>query len=163
MEKLFFIFKTFSYFDNKQTPCISEEKKKRVSEIAGEMKEVEALMHKMDLETRSVQPSMKATLREKICKHGNDLSNLKTELKRLGSSNTNQARAELLGSGGSNTIQGSAALGGRLATSTKNLKRSIQRIKVSTRNLLETGHKPLQLANTTLHGVKDNAEGATKI
>lgn len=63
-------------------------------------------MRKMDLEARNVVSSVKATLLVKIREYRNDLNNLKTELKRLGSSNAYQAtRAELMGSGNSNTVQ----------------------------------------------------------
>lgn len=54
----------------------------------------------MDLEARSLQPSIKATLLSKLREYRNDLNNLKSEVKRITSGNANQAaRDELLGSG----------------------------------------------------------------
>jgi vesicle transport through interaction with t-SNAREs 1 len=51
----------------------------------------------MDLEARSLQPSMKATLLAKLREYKTDLNNLKNELKRVTSANANiTARDELL-------------------------------------------------------------------
>ena len=59
----------------------------------------------MDLEARSLQPSIKATLLAKLREYKNDLNNLKTEVKRITSANANQAaRDELLESGMANAM-----------------------------------------------------------
>jgi len=51
----------------------------------------------MDLEARSLQPSMKATLLAKLREYKTDLNNLKNEVKRVTSANTGiSARDELL-------------------------------------------------------------------
>lgn len=51
----------------------------------------------MDLEARSLQPSMKATLLAKLREYKTDLNNLKNEVKRITSANVNlTARDELL-------------------------------------------------------------------
>jgi vesicle transport through interaction with t-SNAREs 1 len=51
----------------------------------------------MDLEARSLQPSMKATLLAKLREYKTDLNNLKNEVKRVTSANANiTARDELL-------------------------------------------------------------------
>ena len=57
-------------------------------------------IRKMDLEARSLQPSVKAMLLAKIREYKTDLNNLKNEVKRVTSGNTNQAaRDGLLESG----------------------------------------------------------------
>ncbi|KAG6523069.1 hypothetical protein ZIOFF_012922 [Zingiber officinale] len=54
-------------------------------------------IRKMDLEARSLQPSIKAGLSTKLREYKSDLNNLKSELKRITNSNPNQAaREELL-------------------------------------------------------------------
>lgn len=54
----------------------------------------------MDLEARSLQPSIKATLLAKLREYKHHLNNLKTDVKRITSTDTNQAaRDELLESG----------------------------------------------------------------
>lgn len=57
-------------------------------------------IRKMDLEARSLQPSVKAMLLAKLREYKSDLNNLKKELKRVSSPNATQAsREELLESG----------------------------------------------------------------
>ena len=54
----------------------------------------------MDLEARSLQPGIKATLLAKLREYKSDLNKLKREFKRISSSNANQAaHDELLESG----------------------------------------------------------------
>lgn len=54
----------------------------------------------MDLEARSLQPSVKATLLAKLREYKSDLNKLKREVKKLTMPNSNQpAHDELLGSG----------------------------------------------------------------
>lgn len=54
----------------------------------------------MDLEARSLQPSVKAMLLAKLREYKTDLNNLKNEVKRITSGNTSlSARDELLESG----------------------------------------------------------------
>lgn len=57
----------------------------------------------MDLEARSLQPSVKAVLLAKLREYKSDLNQLKREFKRVTSPNANQAsREELLESGNAN-------------------------------------------------------------
>lgn len=59
----------------------------------------------MDLEARSLPPSVKATLLAKLREYKTDLNNLKSEVKRITSANANQAaRDELLKSGMADTM-----------------------------------------------------------
>lgn len=59
----------------------------------------------MDLEARSLQPSVKAALLAKMREYKSDLNNLKSELKKLTSPNLNQAtREELLEAGMADTL-----------------------------------------------------------
>lgn len=54
----------------------------------------------MDLEARSLQPSVKAGLLVKLREYKSDLNNMKNEVKRITSSNSKQVtREELLESG----------------------------------------------------------------
>jgi vesicle transport through interaction with t-SNAREs 1 len=54
----------------------------------------------MDLEARSLQPSVKAGLLVKLREYKSDLNNIKNEVKRITSSNSKQVtREELLESG----------------------------------------------------------------
>jgi hypothetical protein len=60
----------------------------------------------MDLEARSMPPGIKASLLAKIREHRNDLNILKSEIKRLHSSNANVAeRDKLLESGKADAMQ----------------------------------------------------------
>ncbi|KAG6523072.1 hypothetical protein ZIOFF_012925 [Zingiber officinale] len=55
------------------------------------------IIRKMDLEARSLQPSIKAGLSTKLREYKSDINNLKSELKRIFNPNPNQAaREELL-------------------------------------------------------------------
>lgn len=59
----------------------------------------------MDLEARSLQPSIKAGLLAKLREYKSDLNNLKNEHKRITNPNPNQAaREELLESGMADTL-----------------------------------------------------------
>lgn len=61
-------------------------------------------IRKMDLEARSLQPSVKAMLLAKLREYKSDLTNLKKEFKRLTSPNADEAaREELLETGMANT------------------------------------------------------------
>lgn len=54
----------------------------------------------MDLDARTLQPSVKAMLLAKLREYKSDLNNLKREVKRMSSPNANQAsREELLEAG----------------------------------------------------------------
>lgn len=59
----------------------------------------------MDLEARSLPPTVKATLLAKLREYKTDLNNLKTEVKRIVSVEVNQAaRDDLLESGMADTL-----------------------------------------------------------
>ncbi|TXG51705.1 hypothetical protein EZV62_024229 [Acer yangbiense] len=77
-----------------------KQKKHKLSEIKAGLDDADALIRKMDLEARSLQPSVKAMLLAKIREYKTDLNNLKNEVKRVTSGNRNQAaRDGLLESG----------------------------------------------------------------
>ncbi|XP_024971989.1 vesicle transport v-SNARE 11-like [Cynara cardunculus var. scolymus] len=116
-----------------------EQKKQKVSEIAGGLEEAEALLRKMDLEARSMPPGLKASLLAKIREYRNDLNNLKSEMKRLKSGNANlAARDELLDSGRADAMQVSADQRERLMMTTERLNKSTDAVKESRRTMLET-------------------------
>ncbi|KAL4378840.1 hypothetical protein GQ457_02G021380 [Hibiscus cannabinus] len=78
----------------------AEQKKQKFSEISSGIDEVIVLIRKMDLEARSLQPGVKATLLAKLREYKADLNKLKKEFKRISSPNANQAaHDELLASG----------------------------------------------------------------
>ncbi|MFQ6632927.1 hypothetical protein Gotur_012263 [Gossypium turneri] len=116
-----------------------ELKKQKLSEIKEGLDEADALIRKMDLEARSLQPSIKATLLAKLREYKHYLNNMKTDVKRITSTDTNQAaRDELLESGIDGTTTVSADQKGRLLMSTERLNQSTDRIKESRRTMLET-------------------------
>ncbi|XP_043704049.1 vesicle transport v-SNARE 11 isoform X2 [Telopea speciosissima] len=116
-----------------------EQKKQKVSEIKAGLEDAEALIRKMDLEARSLQPSVKAMLLAKLREYKSDLNNLKNEVKRITSTNANQAaRDELLESGMADTLMASADQRSRLLMSTERINQSSERIKESRRTMLET-------------------------
>ncbi|PKI75497.1 hypothetical protein CRG98_004167 [Punica granatum] len=93
----------------------------------------------MDLEARSLQPSVKAMLLAKLREYKSDLNNLKKEFKRVSSPDANLAsREELLESGMVDPHMASANQRERLAFSTERLNDSSDRIKESRRTILET-------------------------
>lgn len=58
----------------------------------------------MDLEARSLPPSVKAAALAKLREYKTDLNNLKSEVKRMTSLNAQAARDDLLESGTANTF-----------------------------------------------------------
>lgn len=159
------------------TFSVTEQKKQKVSEVKAGLDDGDALIRKMDLEARSLPPSVKAMLLAKLREYKNDLNNLKSEVKRITSLNANQsARDELLESGMADTKMVSSDQRGRLMMSTERLNQSSDRIKDSRRTMLETEElgvsilhdlhgqrQSLLRANETLHGVDDNIGRSKKI
>uniref|UniRef100_A0A0E0DNR5 Vesicle transport v-SNARE N-terminal domain-containing protein n=1 Tax=Oryza meridionalis TaxID=40149 RepID=A0A0E0DNR5_9ORYZ len=116
-----------------------EKKKQKLSEIQSGVEEAESLIRKMDLEARSLQPSVKAGLLAKLREYKSDLNNLKSELKRISAPNARQAtREELLESGLADTLAASTDQRGRLMMTTERLNQSNDKIKESRRTILET-------------------------
>ncbi|KAJ4959632.1 hypothetical protein NE237_019542 [Protea cynaroides] len=154
-----------------------EQKKQKVSEIKARLEDAEALIRKMDLEARSLQPSVKAMLLAKLREYKSDLNNLKSEVKRITSTNANQAaRDELLESGMADTLMVSADQKGRLLMSTERLNQSSERIKEGRKTMLETEELGVSIlqdlhqqrqsllhAHNTLHGVDNNIGKSKKI
>ncbi|GFQ07787.1 vesicle transport v-snare 13 [Phtheirospermum japonicum] len=154
-----------------------EQKKQKLSEVQGGLEDGESLIRKMDLEARSLPPSVKATLLAKLREYKTDLNNMKTEVKRITSANSNQAaRDELLESGMASTMTVSADQRGRLMMSTERLDRSSERVRESRKTMLETEELGVSIlhdlhqqrqsllhAHNTLHGVDDNISRSKKI
>lgn len=154
-----------------------ELKKQKLSDIKAGLDEADTLIRKMDLEARSLQPSMKATLLAKLREYKTDLNNLKSEVKRVTSANVSlTARDELMESGRADTLAVSNDQRGRLLMSTERLNHSTDRIKDSRRTMLETEELGVSIlqdlhlqrqsllhAHTTLHGVDDNISRSKKI
>ncbi|KAI6683156.1 hypothetical protein NL676_029069 [Syzygium grande] len=154
-----------------------EQRKQKLSEIKAGLDDAEASIRKMDLEARSMQPSVKATLLAKLREYKTDLNNLKADVKRLTSPNANlAARDELLESGMADAMMVSADQKGRLLMSTERLNHSTDRIKESRRTMLETEELGVSIlqdlhqqrqsllhAHNTLHGVDDNIGKSKKI
>ncbi|KAF3503674.1 hypothetical protein F2Q69_00039648 [Brassica cretica] len=132
---------------------------------------------KMDLEVRSLPPSVKSSLLVKLREYKSDLNNFKTEVKRITSGHLNaSARDELLEAGMADTVTASADQRSRLMMSTDRLGRTTDRIKDSRKTMLETEElgvsilqdlhgqrQSLLRAHETLHGVDDNVGKSKKI
>ncbi|XP_027126701.1 vesicle transport v-SNARE 11 isoform X1 [Coffea arabica] len=154
-----------------------EQKKQKISEVKAGLDDADTLIRKMDLEARSLPPSVKASLLAKLREYKTDLNNLKTEVKRISSANSNQAaRDELLESGMADAMMVAADQRGRLMMSTERLNKSSDRIRESRKVMLETEdlgvsilqdlhqqRQSLLHANNTLHGVDDNISRSKKI
>ncbi|XP_027369130.1 vesicle transport v-SNARE 13-like isoform X3 [Abrus precatorius] len=168
----------FSLINVCQFPfCAAEQKKQKLSDIKADLDDADALIRKMDLEARSLQPSSKASLLAKLREYKTDLNNLKNEVKRVTSANVNvTARDELLESGRADTFAVSNDQRGRLLMSTERLNQSTDRIKESRKTMLETEdlgvsilqdlhqqRQSLLHAHKTLHGVDDNISKSKKI
>ncbi|KEH27837.1 vesicle transport V-SNARE protein amino-terminal protein [Medicago truncatula] len=129
----------------------------------------------MDLEARSLQPSVKAMLLAKLREYKSDLNNLKKEFKRLTSPTADQAaRDDLLETGRADTHLASADQRERLTMSVERLNQSSDRIRESHRTVLETEElgvsilqdlhqqrETLLSSHKRLHGV-DNAIDKSK-
>ncbi|XWS32904.1 hypothetical protein CRYUN_Cryun22dG0031100 [Craigia yunnanensis] len=147
-----------------------EQKKQELSDIRVGLDEAEALIRKMDLEARSLQPNVKAVLLAKLREYKSDLNNLKSEVKRIASGNLNLAtRDELLESGMAYALTASSDQRSRLMMTTEQLNQSSDRIKDSRSTMLETEELGVSIlhdlhsqrqallhANNTVHGVGDN-------
>ncbi|KAL0343857.1 UNVERIFIED_CONTAM: Vesicle transport v-SNARE 13 [Sesamum angustifolium] len=155
----------------------TEQQKQKISEVRGGLDEAEALIRKMDLEARGLQPNIKAVLLAKLREYKSDLNNLKNEVKRIASTNLNQAaRDELLEAGMADTLTASANQRDRLLMSTERLNNSGNRIRESRKVMLETEELGVSLlqdlhqqrqsllhANNTLHGVDDNISRSKRV
>ncbi|KAI3433021.1 uncharacterized protein J3R85_007203 [Psidium guajava] len=154
-----------------------EERKQQISELKVALDEADGLIRKMDLDARTLQPSVKAMLLAKLREYKSDLNNLKREVKRMSSPNANQAsREELLEAGMADAHLASANQRERLAFSTERLNDSSERIKESRRTVLETEelgvsilqdlHQQRQTllhSHDKLHGVDDAIDKSKKI
>ncbi|KAM7461672.1 hypothetical protein LguiA_029793 [Lonicera macranthoides] len=120
-------------------PIASKQKKQKLSEIKAGLNEAEALIQKINLGTRSLQPNVKAVLLAKLREYKFDLNNLKSDIKRIQSTNLNQAaQDELLESGMANTQTVSVDQRARLLMLTKRLNKSSDRMRDSKKTTLET-------------------------
>ncbi|KAK4490717.1 hypothetical protein RD792_001418 [Penstemon davidsonii] len=116
-----------------------EQKKQKISEIKAGLDEAEALIRKMDLEARGLQPNVKAVLLAKLREYKSDLNNLKNIVKRIASTDLNlAARDDLLETGKADTFTASANQKDRLLMSTEKLNSSSNRIRDSRKVMLET-------------------------
>ncbi|KAM0009430.1 putative vesicle transport v-SNARE domain superfamily protein [Helianthus debilis subsp. tardiflorus] len=153
------------------------QKKQKIAEVKAGIDEAESLIRKMDIEARNLPPNVKAVLLAKLREYKSDLNNLKSEIKRIASTNLNQAaRDELLESGMADAAAVSADQRGRLMMSTERLNKSSDRVRDSRRTMLETEELGVSLlqdlhqqrqsllhAHGTLHGVDENVGKSKKI
>ncbi|KAK9748073.1 hypothetical protein RND81_02G033700 [Saponaria officinalis] len=153
-----------------------EQKKQKVSEIKTGLEAAESLIRKMDLEARTLQPNVKVMVLAKLREYKNDLNNLKSEVKRLSSTDSQATRDALLESGMADALMASADQRGRLLMSTERVNQSTDRIKQSRRTMQETEdigvsiledlhqqRQSLLHAHNTLHGVDENVGRSKKI
>ncbi|KAF9625775.1 hypothetical protein IFM89_026915 [Coptis chinensis] len=160
----------------------AEQKKQKITEIKTGIEDAEALIRKMDLEARSLQPSVKAMLLAKLREYKSDLNNLKTEVKKkkshLSESGFKRRVVGVWTGRYKNVylIQVSADQKGRLLMSTERLNQSSDRIKESRRTMLETEELGVSIlqdlhnqrqsllhAGNTLHGVDDYIGKSKKV
>lgn len=154
-----------------------EKLKQKASEIKSGIDGAEALIRKMDLEARNLQPSVRAGQLAKLREYKSDLNNLKGTLKRITAGNGQQgAREELLESGMADTLVVSADQRSRLLRTTERQNQTTDRIRDSHRTMLETEELGVSImhdlhqqrqsllhANDTLHDVDDNIGKSRKI
>lgn len=154
-----------------------EKLKQKASEIKSGIDGAEALIRKMDLEARNLQPSVRAGQLAKLREYKSDLNNLKGTLKRITAGNGQQgAREELLESGMADTLVVSADQRSRLLRTTEGQNQTTDRIRDSHRTMLETEELGVSImhdlhqqrqsllhANDTLHDVDDNIGKSRKI
>ncbi|GER47259.1 vesicle transport v-SNARE family protein [Striga asiatica] len=116
-----------------------EIKKQEISELQAGLDDADVLIRKMDLEARSLQPSVKATLLAKLREYKSDLNKLKREVKKLTVPSSNQpAHEDLLESGTAGAHQASGNQRDRLMVSTERLNESTDRLRETRRAALET-------------------------
>ncbi|KAJ3671179.1 hypothetical protein LUZ60_008605 [Juncus effusus] len=116
-----------------------EQKRQKVNEVKSGIDDAESLIRKMDLEARSLQPSIRAGLLAKLREYKSDLNNLKSDLKRISAVGPRSgAREELLESGMVDTLQVSSDQRSRLLLSTERLGKSTDRVREGRRTMLET-------------------------
>ncbi|XP_020219365.1 vesicle transport v-SNARE 11 isoform X1 [Cajanus cajan] len=158
-------------------PLDGEQKKQKISEIKEGIEEAEALIRKMDLEARSLQPDLKTLLLAKVREYKADLNIIKREVKKIVSGDLNPSvRDELLESNTTNVMMASADHRERLMVSTERLNKSGDRIKDSRRTMLETEEfgvsilqdlhsqrQSLLHTHDSLHGVDNNISRSKKI
>ncbi|KAK1379534.1 Vesicle transport v-SNARE 12 [Heracleum sosnowskyi] len=154
-----------------------EQKNKQISELQAGLDEADVVIRKMDLEARSLQPSLKAMLLAKLREYKSDLNKLKREVKKLTSAKSDlAAHEELLESGMADAHAVSADQRERLAMSTERLNQSSDRLRESRRAVLETEQLGVSIledlhqqretllhSHTKLHGVDDAIDKSKKI
>ncbi|KAL7094706.1 hypothetical protein ACP275_11G120300 [Erythranthe tilingii] len=154
-----------------------EQKKQKLSDIKNGLDQAEALIRKMDIEARGLQPNIRAVLLAKLREYKSDLNNLKSEIKRVETTNLNQAaRDELLESGMADSLSVSANQKDRLKMSTGRLNTSSNRIRDSRKVMLETEELGVSLlhdlhqqrqsllhTNNTMDGVDENIGKSRRI
>ncbi|XBI17877.1 vesicle transport v-SNARE 11-like [Aegilops tauschii subsp. strangulata] len=154
-----------------------EKLKQKASKIKSSIDGPEALIRKMDLEARNLQPSLRAGQLAKLREYKSDLNNLKGVLKRITAGNGQQgAREELLESGMADMLVVSADQRSRLLRTTERQNQTTDRIRDSHRTMLETEELGVSImhdlhqqrqsllhANDTLHDVDDNIGKSRKI
>ncbi|KAI8528522.1 hypothetical protein RHMOL_Rhmol12G0155000 [Rhododendron molle] len=155
----------------------AEEKMQKISEVKAGLDDADVLIRKMDLEARSLQPSVKAVLLAKLREYKADLNKLKREVKKISSGNQ-VSREELLESGMADgqAVQVSVDQRQRLAMSTERLNQSSDRIMESRRTMLETEELGVSIledlhhqrdsllhSHKKLHGVDDAIDKSKKI
>jgi len=152
-----------------------EDKMQKISEVKAGLDDADVLIRKMDLEARSLQPSVKAVLLAKLREYKADLNKLKREVKKISSGNQ-VSREELLESGMADGQVVSMDQRQRLAMSTERLNQSSDRITESRRTMLETEELGVSIlqdlhqqretllhSHNKLHGVDDAIDKSKKI
>ncbi|GAA0169602.1 SNARE protein [Lithospermum erythrorhizon] len=150
------------------------QRNQQLAELNATLDEADVLIRKMDLEARSLQPSLKVTFLAKLREYKADLNKLKKEVKKLALANSNQASQEDLLEAGA--YAASTNQRERLSMSTERLDRSTDRVRESRRTALETEELGISIledlhqqretllsSHIKLHGVDDAIDKSKKI
>eukprot|EP00246_Nothoceros_aenigmaticus_P007399 TRINITY_DN2115_c0_g1_i1.p1 TRINITY_DN2115_c0_g1~~TRINITY_DN2115_c0_g1_i1.p1 ORF type:complete len:168 (+),score=23.49 TRINITY_DN2115_c0_g1_i1:342-845(+) len=130
----------------------------------------------MDLEARSLQPTLKSALLTKLREYKSDLNNLKRDVKKSAAMDSAASRDALLEAGRAAELKTSSDQREQLLASTDRLNQTGDRIKESRRTLMETEElgvsilqdlhqqrQSLLSSRDTLHGVDDGLSKSRKI
>ncbi|GIL75419.1 hypothetical protein Vretimale_8053 [Volvox reticuliferus] len=154
-----------------------EAKRKKLTEVDGDIKEADNIIKKMDMEARSVAPERSKQLQNKVKEYKADLASLKEQLSKArtaAGSEYDAARAEL--GLGMDYASSSQAQRDRMLSATAKLEQSNDRLQTGKKLLAETEElgsgilanlaaqrETIVHSRDTLHGADDNISKARKI
>lgn len=151
-------------------------RRRKITEVEGDLREAENVIKRMDMEARSLSPDRQRQLLLKVKEYKADLANLREQLKSAAGSVSagDAARAEL--GLGNDYYSTSAGQRERMLGATQRLEKTGERLALGKQQLLETeelgagilrdlhGQRETIInARDTLHGADDNISKARRI